>query len=62
MVRNFCSGLKVLSEVARLVLVAVSEHHAELLESVLGLSELVSSLQKKKRGMDLAYDDLHGQF
>ncbi len=76
-----------LSEVARLVLVAVAEHHAELLESVLGLSELVSSLQKKIRkriknyrgghnkavylmailkgtshGMDLAYDDMHGQF
>jgi hypothetical protein len=41
--------LKVLSEVARLGLVAVAEHHAELLESVLGLSELVSSLQKTKR-------------
>jgi hypothetical protein len=65
----------------------VAEHHAELIESVLGLSELVSSLQKKKRkrikndcgghckavylmailkgtshGMDLAYDDMHGQF
>ena len=76
-----------LSEVARLVLVAVAEHHAELLESLLGLSELFSSLQKKKRkrikndrgghykavymmeilkgtshGMDLAYDDMHGQF
>ncbi len=42
-----------LSEVAPLVLVAVAEHHAELLESVLGLSELVSSLQKKKRGLKM---------
>ncbi len=35
-------------EAARLVLVKVAEHHAELLQSVLGHSGLVSSLQKER--------------
>jgi hypothetical protein len=44
--------LKVLSEVARLVLVAVAEHHAELLESVLGLSEFGFKPAEKEKKED----------
>ncbi len=43
------AGLEgVVVEATRLVLVEVAEHHAELLESVLRHSGLVSSLQKER--------------